>query len=246
MTPNDATAARQALAAHRWAWVLIGARPVAFVVAQAAIAGILALGGAAEPWWSSAAWWPLAATIANVAGWMLLRARAAAESVPLRRLILGDGFEKRDAAAFAVAVPLLALAALGAPWLWGLAVWGDPAVGIGVLASPLPAWAALLALVLYPTSMAAVDLPTYAYARSRVAGGALAATAVGLALGLQHVALPFLPAWTFVEWRALMWVPYGLVVVGLLGWRPRWRAWLIAAHLVVHAVPVILVWLAST
>ena len=248
MTLPDATEAHRERTARRWAWGLIAARPVAFLAAQAGIAGLLALGGTAEPWWASAAWWPIAATVANVAGIALLRARAAADGVPLRRLLLGAGFERRDAAGFALALPLVAATALVAPWAWGLAVWGDAGVGVGlaVLASALPTWAAVIALLAYPLSMAAVDLPTYAYARARVRGGALATIAIGAVLGLQHAALPFLPAWTFVEWRTLMWVPYGLTVVGLLAWRPRWLPWLVVAHGLVHVAAAVLVWLAST
>lgn len=232
--------------AVRGAWALVAARPIAFIAAQAAIAGGLAAAGAPEPWWASAAWWPLSATIANVAGFVLLRGRAAAAGVPLRLLVLGDGLQRVGGPALVVVLPLLAVVALGGPWAWGLVVWGDPAVGIAVLASPLPTWAAWLGLVAYPLSMAAVDLPTYAFARSRVRGGALATLALGAALGLQHVALPFLPAWTFVEWRALMWVPYGLAIVGLIAWRPRWLPWWVLAHGLVHAVAAVLVWLAST
>lgn len=246
MTLIDATAARQERAAGRWALALLASRPVGFVAAQAAIAGVLALGGTAEPWWASAAWWPVAATLANVAGFVLLRWRAHAEGVPLRRLVLGDGFDRRDATGVVLALPLVAAAAVAAPWAWGLVVWGDPGVGAAVLASPLPIWAAVVALLGYPLSMAIVDLPTYAYAQSRLRAGALMAVALGAALGLQHVALPFLPAWTFVEWRALMFVPYGFVVVGLLAWRPRWLPWLVVVHLLVHAVAAVQVWLAST
>ena len=246
MSASDAPDPRDDRAARRWAWWLVAARPATFVAAQAAIAGLLALGGTAEPWWASAAWWPVAAIVANLAGFALLRARATAEGLPLRRVVAGDGLRRRDVAGFAAALPLVAVAALGVPWAWGVAVWGDPGVGLGVLASQLPAWVATLALLAYPLSMAVVDLPTYAYARARVRGGALATIAIGAALGLQHTALPFLPAWTFVEWRALMWVPYGLTVVGLLAWRPRWLPWLALTHGLVHAVAAVLVWLAST
>jgi hypothetical protein len=224
---------------------LLAARPIAFLAAQAGIAGLLALGGAAEPWWASAAWWPVAAIFGNVVGLGLLEARATADGVPLRRLVLGGGFRRGDAAPVALVLPLLALTALGVPWAWGLAVWGDVGVGLAVLASPLPLWAAGVALLAYPLSMAAVDLPTYAYARARLHGGALTTVAIGVALGVQHAALPFLPAWTFVEWRTLMWVPYGLAVVGLLTWRPRWLPWLAVVHGLVHAAAAVLVWRAS-
>ena len=246
MSRRDLPQSRDDRSARRWAWWLIAARPVAFVAAQAAIAGLLALGGTAEPWWASAAWWPVAAIVANVAGFALLRSRAAAERLPLRRLVMGDGLQRRDVAGFAAALPLVAVAALVVPWAWGVAVWGDPSVGLAVLAGKLPVWVAAVVLVAYPLSMAVVDLPTYAYARARVRGGALATIAIGAALGVQHAALPFLPAWTFVEWRTLMWVPYGLTLVGLLAWRPRWLPWLALAHGLVHAVAAALVWLAST
>lgn len=245
MSHREAPGTHRGASGRRWAWALLAARPLAFLAAQAGIAGLLAIGGAAEPWWASAAWWPFAAIFANVLGLALLGARATAEGVPLRRLVLGDGLRRGDAAPSALAVALLALAALGAPWAWGVAVWGDVGVGLAVLASPLPVWAAGIALIAYPLSMAAVDLPTYAYARARLRGGALATLAIGVALGVQHGTLPFLPAWTFVEWRTLMWVPYGLAMVGLLAARPRWLSGLVAAHGLVHAALAVLVWRAS-
>lgn len=246
-----------ARAATARAWGLLALRPLAFLAAQAAVALALALGGAAEPWWASAAWWPLAAILANVAGLAALAASLRAEGAPLRAVFAPAGGRApaavlgRDGGAAALAaLPVLALGAL-VPWALGVALWGTPDIGQAVLVQPLPAWAAWATLVLFPVTMAAVELPTYAgFVAPRLGatrlGAVGAVVVVGLVLGLQHAALPFLPAKTFLVWRALALVPMALALIATLRRAPRLLPWFVALHLLANATLAAQVWRAST
>jgi hypothetical protein len=248
MTPP---AARPSPGESGWAWGLLGSRTLLFLAAQAAIVAALAASGAPEPWWSSAAWWPIAATIANLVGLALLGWRLRAEGVRWRDLLApATNAWRRDGLTALALLPPLAAAAVLPPVLIARALWGDPTVGQTLLLAPLPGWAAWTALLLFPVTTAAVELPTYGgyvLPRLRAAGlPAIAAVAlVGLVLGLQHGALPFVPASQFFVWRATAFVPFALALIGLLAWRPRLLPWFVGVYLLLDAAAGAQVWLAS-
>lgn len=243
--------ARPEPAATGWAWGLLASRTLLFLAAQATIVAGLAAAGTREPLWSSAAWWPVGATMANLAGLALLGWRLRAERVRWRDLLLpGPGSWRRDGLTALALLPLVGLAgALPSFWV-GTALWGDPAVGQDLLVGPLPSWAALVALLLFPVTTAAVELPTYAgyvLPRLRAAGMPAIASVVatGLVLGVQHGALPFLPASQFFLWRTTMFVPFALVLIAAVAWRPRLLPWFVAVHLLLDALAGVQVWLAA-
>jgi hypothetical protein len=234
-----------------WAWGLLVSRTLLFLAAQAVIVAGLAAAGTREALWSSAAWWPISATIANLIGLALLGWRLRVEGVGWRDLLLpGPGSWRRDGLVALALLPLVGLAgALPSIWI-GTVLWGDPAVGQALLVGPLPTWAALVALLLFPLTTAAVELPTYAgyvLPRLRAAGMPLVATValIGLVLGVQHGALPFLPASQFFLWRTTMFVPFALVLIGAVAWRPRLLPWFVAVHLLLDALAGVQVWLAA-
>lgn len=249
--PREDTPAAEP-AVGRWAWAVLASRTLAFLVAQAIVVAGLALSGVAEPWWASASWWPVAATLANVVGLGLLAWRLRVEGVGWRRLLVPDaGTWRGDLVALLVTLPVVALAASLPPAWIGAALWGDQAVGQAVLVAPLPIWAAAVALVLFPLTTAAVELPTYAgYVRPRLRAAGLspllATVLVGVVLGVQHGALPFLPASQFFVWRTTMYVPFGLAVIAAVAWRPRLLPYFVGLHLVLDGGAGVLVWLTST
>lgn len=235
-----------------WAWGVLASRTAAFLVAQAAIVAALAASGASEPWWSSAAWWPVAATLANAFGLALLAWRLRVEGVGWRALLLpATSSRRRDGLTALALLPLLAAAAALPPILIAQALWGDPTVGQNLLLAPLPGWAAWTALLLFPATTAAVELPTYGgYVLPRLRSAGLSAIAtvliVGLVLGVQHGALPFVPAAQFFVWRTTAFVPLALVFIGLLAWRPRLLPWFVGVHFLLDAAAGVQVWLASS
>lgn len=234
-----------------WAWGLLLSRTLLFVAAQAAIAAALAAAGAREPWWASAAWWPVSATLANLIGLGLLGWRLRAERVRWRDLLFPATRNwRRDGLVAMALLPLVALAGALPSVVLGTLLWDDPTVGQRLLIGPLPTWAALVALLLFPVTTAAVELPTYAgyvLPRLRSAGLPVAAAValVGLVLGLQHGALPFLPASQFFLWRATMFVPFALLLIAALAWRPRLLPWFVAVHLLLDALAGVQVWTAA-
>jgi hypothetical protein len=247
MTPPEVPHAARAA----WAWGLLLSRTLLFLTAQAAIVAGLAAAGAREPLWSSAAWWPVSATAANLIGLALLGWRLRAEGVDWRDLLLPvPGSWRRDGLVALGLLPLIGVAgALPSIWL-GTALWGDPAVGQALLVGPLPTWAAAVALLLFPVTTAAVELPTYAgYVLPRLRSTGLpvvaAVAVVGLVLGVQHGALPFLPASQFFVWRTTMFVPFALVLIAAVAWRPRLLPWFVGVHLLLDALAGLQVWLAA-
>jgi hypothetical protein len=127
---------------------------------------------------------------------------------------------------------------------------GRPHRRPGAAAAPLPGWAAWTALLLFPVTTAAVELPTYGgyvLPRLRAAGlPVVAAVAiVGLVLGVQHGALPFVPASQFFAWRTTAFLPLRWRFVGLLAWRPRLLPWFVGVHFLLDAAAGAQVWLAS-
>jgi len=234
-----------------WAWGLLASRTVAFLVAQAAIVAVLATTGTQEPWWSSAAWWPVAATLANVFGLLLLTWRLRVERMRWRDLLApATSSWQRDGLTTLALLPLLAVAAGLPPILIAFALWGDPTVGQTLLLAPLPGWAAWTALLLFPITTALVELPTYGgYVLPRLRATGLPVVAavaiVGLMLGVQHGALPFVPASQFFIWRTTAFIPFALALIGLLAWRPRLLPWLVGVHFLLDAAAGVQVWLAS-
>ncbi|MBW6456280.1 MAG: hypothetical protein K0A98_10370 [Trueperaceae bacterium] len=243
--------ARPAPTESDWAWGLLVSRTLLFLAAQAAIVAALAASGAPEPWWSSAAWWPVAATMANAVGLALLAWRLRVAGVGWRGLLLpATGSWRRDGLTALALLPLLAVAAFLPPVLIAQALWGDPTVGQSLLLAPLPGWAAWTALLLFPVTTAAVELPTYGgYVLPRLRSAGLPVVAaiavVGLVLGVQHGALPFVPASQFFAWRTTAFVPFALALIGLLAWRPRLLPWFMGLHLLLDAAAGAQVWLAS-
>ena len=105
-------------------------------------------------------------------------------------------------------------------------------------------------VVAFPIVHALAELPTYfGYVMPRLAvlvgsrWQALLATA--LVLSLQHVALPLLFDWRYAVWRALMFLPFALLIGFVVMRRRTSMPYLVAAHALIDASLPILVLLAS-
>jgi hypothetical protein len=125
-----------------------------------------------------------------------------------------------------IVVPNVALATL---------LFGDAETPLATLIQPLPQWAALTALVLFPATIALAELPTYfGYVQPRLealTGRAwVAVTLTAGFLSLQHATLPLVLEWRFVDWRSLMCAPFALLLAVVLRWRPRLLPYLAVLH----------------
>jgi hypothetical protein len=64
-------------------------------------------------------------------------------------------------------------------------------------------------------------------------------------LSLQHVTLPLVLDWRFVLWRALMFLPFALLLAVVLDRRPRLLPYLVIVHILLDAAAAAQVLLAS-
>jgi hypothetical protein len=215
--------------------MLVG-RTLLFAGWQAVLAAALFVLGSPAAWEASAAWWPLAVTLANLVGLALLLSLFRTEGrnywdiFRIRREDLkGDVLALLGTLVIAGPVSYLPNVLL-ANWLFG-----DPQEALDLLVRPLPLWAAYAGLVLFPVTQGLVEIPTYfAYVMPRLESQGsprwLAVALPALALGLQHIAVPLVFDLHYIAWRALMFIPFAFLVGLVLRWRPSLLPYLAVVH----------------
>jgi hypothetical protein len=226
------------LAEARWMAVsgVLTLRLVGFAVCQALIALALVATGQADAWSASAPWWPLAATATNVATFLVVRALLHREGRRYREFFALSTQHLRTDLLVVVGIALLAAILVLVPTLAIAAVlYGDPGTPAETLIQPIPRWAGLMTLALFPVSIAATELPAYfGYARPRLEElSGHAWLAVGMTAGflaLQHATLPLIFDARFAAWRATSYLPLALVFALTLRWRPRLLPLLVVLH----------------
>lgn len=231
---------------------LLLVRLVLFALFQAIIAGVLALSGAPDPWATSAAWWPLTASAANLVNLGMLAFYLRMDGSSLGSLYLphrsGLG---RDLGitllTVVLAVPLSVLPNLGL----ATALFGDPQIALDMLVQPLPTWAAILGIVLFPLTTALAELPTYyGYVQPRLAALTSSRWVVigvpALFHAIQHATLPLLFDGGFLLWRGLMFLPFALLLSIVLRLRPSILPYLVMVHFALDMQMALLVLQAST
>jgi hypothetical protein len=226
-------------------------RLVLFAVFQTAIAGLLALGGTEDAFAASAAWWPLAASAANLVNLGVLARLARLEGFSLRSIYLprreGRG---RDILVALGTVVVAAPLAMGPNIGLATLLFGDPQIALDMFVQPLPVWAAIASVVLFPITIALTELPTYYwYIQPR-----LTALTRSVWLGVlvpaffhavQHAALPLIFDADFLLWRALMFLPFALLVSLVYRWRPSVLPYLLVVHFAID-LPVALMVLGAS
>ena len=232
--PRDASGALRPSA--RIVVLALVMRLVLFAVFQALIALLLSLAGASEPWVESAAWWPFAASATSIVTFAFLTWRARVEGFPLASLYRpirpGVGM---DILLSLVVTFVGGLLAVGGAIVLAPVFFADPQAGNAMLIQPLPPWAAVSAVILFPITMALTELPLYfGYAQPRVADLTHSAWAgvliPAVLLSLQHATLPLIFDSAFLAWRALMFLGFALVLSWALWKRPRLLPYLIVVH----------------
>lgn len=217
-------------------WVSLVSRTVLFAAFQAIIAAGLALSGREDAWSASVAWWPVTAVLTNLVSIARLWSQAACEGRSLRSLYQVDGRHVgRDVLALlgvlVVAAPMAQIPNIALATL----LFGEPQRALEMFVLPLPTWAAVAALVLFPLTIPFSELPTYyadAMPRLEAWGlGRIQALAVAAFFhSAQHATLPLLFDARFLTWRLFMFLPFALTVGAAVRWRPSLLPWLMAVH----------------
>ena len=215
---------------------ILASRTLLFIFFQALIAGLLWLTDRTSTWADSAPWWPVVAALTNLVSIGILTWALRREGLPLtaayhanvatwpRDLLLTVGVYA--GAAMLVSLPSVFVS----QWLFA-----DPMTPVNQMFRPLPPWAAWLALIIFPLTVALAELPTYfGYAMPRLEARTgrrwLAVLLPAFYLALQHCALPLLFDGRFILWRLLMFLPLALYMALVLRWRMRLMPYLMVGH----------------
>lgn len=211
-------------------------RSLLFLLFQALIALTFIIKGSSEAWTTSAAWWPFAIILTNLVCLVLLIHFFRQEGKRFwdvfrveRQFIKNDllfllGF-------LVVAGPLCYLPNI----LGARGLFGDPQVALDMLVRPLPAWASVISVALFPLLQGLVEIPTYMlYALPRLeAQGLRPWMAVALAsffLSAQHMFAPFLPDGRFIIYRFVMFLPFAVLIALVMRARPRLMPYMAVIH----------------
>ena len=211
-------------------------RLVLFAVFQAIVAVMLLASGVDRPWSASAAWWPFSAAATSVVTFAFLRWRARREGFSLAPFYRPVRESVRTDILLTLAVAAVGgtLAVAGSIFLVPV-FFSDPHSANALLIQPLPLWAAIVALLVFPISVALTELPLYfGYAQPRVTrltGMAWVGIVIpALFLSAQHATLPLIFDPAFIAWRASMFLGFALVLGWALWKRPRLLPYLIVVH----------------
>jgi membrane protease YdiL (CAAX protease family) len=224
-------------AGSTWPWLALFGRTALFIVLQSVFAIGYYLSGTAAAWDAAAAWWPAGVVITNGICLAALIALFQAEGRQFwevftirREHVKGD------------LLALLGILIIAGPIgylpnvLLAGRLFSDPQEALGLLVRPLPMWVVYASLVLFPLTQGLAETPVYfSFAMPRLEAQGLrpwqAVALPALLLGLQHFAVPLLFDLRFMAWRALMFLPFALLLGIVLHWRPRLLPYIAGVHM---------------
>ena len=201
-------------------FLLLVSRLSLFLVFQALIALLF------NSWESSEKYWLLTATLTNIVGIALLF-----------KLFKRDGREyfqifslnraniKKDIYAF------LALALLSVPLVFlpgyflSIMIWGDSNVPTEMMFGPIEKWLTYILLIVFPVTIAFAELATYFVyimpkLKEQLKVKWLAVLLPIVFLSIQHCTLPFIPDFNFILYRALVFLPFAILIGVSIYYRP--------------------------
>ncbi len=219
--PNAPATLAQRRIAGRLGWsgpvLILFARSVFAVAAQGLVAAGLAARGSAAPWREAEAWLPVYGTLIDLGCLLLLARLTRREGIRLRDLLgFARGRLGRDLLlALALVPPSLVFIVAGNAGA-SLLVFGRPEAAM--LFSPLPLWAALYAVLVFPFIWGLVEQTTYnGYAVPRLTTlfgrTAPAVALVAFFWSVQHAFMPLTFDPQFMLYRALSPIPHSLFVI---------------------------------
>jgi hypothetical protein len=226
---------------------MLPARLLLFAFWQIGFMLIAAAMSSFDPWRASAAWWPLTAVLANIVCiWLLVNLLRQEGSIYRDLFRIRRDTLKQDLLILLGATLLFGPVAflpniLVANWLFG-----TQQIALDLFIQPLPIWAFVTALVLFPLTMALAELPTYfGYSMPRIEAQTgrrwLAVLLPAFFLAVQHCTLPLVFDGRFLAWRLLMFLPFALLLGVILRWRPQLLPYLVIVHGLMDLATVVMI-----
>lgn len=220
---------------------MLPARTVLFIGFQVLFAIGFRLAGSPSAWEASANWWPIVVTLANLACIALLIWLFKGEGKRFWDIFHFErGTIKGDLLVMVGIVILFGPVAFVPNFLIANWLFGGMQIPNEMFIRPLPMWAAIFSLAIWPITQGLAELPTYfGYSMPRLEGQTgrawLAVLLPSVFLAAQHVAVPLLFDVRFMAWRSLMFLPFAVMVGILLHWRPRLLPYMVVVHILIDA-----------
>jgi hypothetical protein len=221
--------------------LLLPARALLALLAQALVAAGFLLAGHTQPWEQAAGWFPVWGSAVDVGCLAAMALFARGEGRRLRDLLPPLRVRADGWAALGATLQVLVVGGVGGTAI-GFALYGGaPPIPMG----RLPAWGTLYGVLVWPLLWGITEQLTYnGFLLPRLEALLpgrrwLAPALVVAAWTLQHVAMPLRLDATFTLYRALSPLPVVLLMVWLHV-RHRRLAPLMAAHVVADALSVLL------
>lgn len=220
----------------RWPWIMLVSRISLFIGVQAIFALGFLLTGSSSAWEDSANWWPFFVTITNIICVTLMVYLLNKEGKRFWDIFrIQKKHIKSDLLALlGITIIMGPIAFLPNIWLGSL-LFENPQETLELLVRPLPLWAAVTGMILFPLTQGMAEIPTYfSYTMPRFEEQGmsrwLAVTIPAMMLGLQHIGVPFLFNVSYLVWRGLMFIPFAFLVGIVMRWRPRLLPYLAIIH----------------
>lgn len=218
--PNSCAAIRERRGAGELSWfgpaVMLFARPALAVVAQGLVAAIYAGHGSAMPWRDAGPWLPIYAIVIDGGCLSLLWWFTRTEGIGLSDLI---GFDRRrlgrDVLLGLALIPPSLVFILGGNFGSNVLVYGQ--FGMPQIFVPLPLWATLYGVLIFPLLWGITEQTTYngyVLPRFQVLSGstAFAVAAVAFVWSAQHAVMPLTFDPHFMIYRLLSPIPFSTFI----------------------------------
>ncbi len=201
-------------------YFLLISRLLLFVFFQALIAIIV------HSWQASEHYWLLTATLTNIVSIALLFILFRRDGNKYLKIFsFNKGSQKKDIIIFA------GLAVLAGPivfipgYFLSIMIWGDPDVPTDMMFGPIEKWLVYILLIAFPVTIVFAELATYfGYIMSKLQKQMkakwLAVALPVVFLSIQHCTLPFIPDINFIVYRALVFLPFAILIGVSIYYRP--------------------------
>lgn len=201
-------------------FLLLGSRLALFLVFQALIALLI------NSWEASEKYWMLTATFTNIVSITLLIVLFRREGHKYFNIFSFNraGFRK-DILIFTglalVSVPVV----LVPGYFLSIMIWGNPDIPTEMMFGPIERWLVYILLVAFPISIAFAELATYFVyimpkLKKQLKFKFLAVFLPIVFLSVQHCTLPFIPDLNFILYRALVFLPFAVLIGVSIYYRP--------------------------
>ncbi len=217
-------------------WMILLSRLGLFGLIQGILALSLYIIDDPEPWESAASWWPFVVTVTNLIGLFLLIQIFRMEGKSYWRIFNIDRKNLRRDIWTVLGILVIAspISYLPNIFLANL-LFGDIQIALDLFFRPLPFWAVFVGIIVFPVTQGLVEISTYfSYIMPHFEKKGypvwLSLGLPALFLGVQHIAVPFLFNIDFIIYRALMFLPFAILVGIIMRWRPRLLPYLAIIH----------------